>query len=260
MTDFSKKSFKDDFYKLFIKLKKNENFAYSRYSDGSMYVLQNKKLVLAENHFQIDQTVTPNHYFPEDYKIFDPEQHQFYQKKLVEAFQYKKHNYYVGISCKCCVGDVDNQWMRDFYFQNSDNKSEEFLTWANIWVNGNYSMFVQYMIPEFNKHDIVYIVNEKADLKSLPFEVKKDFRVGNNCFVNNYPMIEEIKTWIKENNIKNHVFLFSAADLSNLMIHQLFEEFDNNTYINIGTCLNLYIKLSGIRQYLIGNNKKICVW
>ncbi len=156
--------------------------------------------------------------------------------------------------------------MRDLYFENSVDKNEDHLTWANIWVNGNFPLFTQHMVPEFQNHNIVYIVNEKADLRGLPFykKIKKDFRVGHNCFVNNYPMIEEIKTWIRENNIENHVFLFSAADLSNLMIHQLFDEFDKNTYINIGTCLNTMLgsAIKGRRGYLNGGPSiyKNCVW
>ncbi len=84
------KNFKTDFFKLHGKLKNKEHFAYSRYSDGSLFVLQNKKLVLASDHFQIGDKVTPNHYFPEDYKLFDPEVHQFNREKLIDAYQFKK--------------------------------------------------------------------------------------------------------------------------------------------------------------------------
>ena len=258
------KNFKEDFFFLYEKLKRKETFAYTRYSDGSLYVLQNKKLVLAADHFQIGDKVTPNHYFPEDYKLFDPEIHQFYRQKLIEAYQYKdKEDFYVGISCRCCVGDTDHNWMLDLYYANSENRKEDaqYLTWANIWVNGNFPLFEQYMIPEFQNHKIIYVVNEKADLTGLPFEVIKDFRVGHNCFVNNYGLIEEVKTWIKENKITDHVFLFSAADLSNVMIHQLFDEFDDNTYLNIGTALNNFLPgMQGKRGYLVGANRKECIW
>ncbi len=40
--------------------------------------------------------------------------------------------------------------------------------------------------------------------------------------INFEDIIEKIKTYITENNVVNHVFLVSAASLSNLIIHQLY--------------------------------------
>ena len=37
---------------------------------------------------------------------------------------------------------------------------------------------------------------------------------------------------INDNDIKDHVFLISAASLSNLIVHQLYEMNDQNTYID----------------------------
>ena len=42
------KNFREDFFKLKRKLGNKENFAFSRFSDGEMYILQNKEVVLVK--------------------------------------------------------------------------------------------------------------------------------------------------------------------------------------------------------------------
>ena len=81
----------------------------------------------------------------------------------------------------------------------------------------------------------------------------KDFRIGSNCFIDNYDIIEDIKKYINDNNITDHVFLFSAASLSNLLAHQLYEMNDKNTYIDVGSTLNPIMDMTGwtgTRTYL----------
>ena len=112
------------------------------------------------------------------------------------------------------------------------------------------------------------ICSENADTSTLPFEVVKEFRVGKNCIVNDHHLIEETKTWVKDNNITNHVFLFSASSLSEIMIYELFKDFDQNIYIDIGTTLHHHMNLGIERNYLKSfwlheNRPEIfqsCVW
>lgn len=250
------KDFIKHFYLLLEKLKNGENFAYARYSDGELRIMQNLKTQISSNFYIVGNEKGGGNYNQEDYKDFDPEKHQFYRDKLMEAYQFKKTNYFVGLSCRCCVGEKDFKQMLEWY---DGDTNSDYLTWANLLLNGNYPLFIKHFIPELKKKNIVYILNENAKLEGLPFDVVKDFRVGPNCIINDYDKIEEIKKWIDVNKIENHVFLFSASSLSNFMIHQLFEHNDKNTYIDVGTTLNPYIGLSGRRGYHKGN-KKICIW
>jgi len=250
------KDFRQHFFMLLDKLKSGENFAYARYSDGELRIMQNLKTQISNNFYVVGSERGVGSYNPEDHKDFDPDKHQFYRDKLMDAYQFKKDNYFVGLSCKCCVGEKDFQQMLDWY--NGDTESDN-LTWSNLLLNGNYPLFIKNFIPEFSKKEIVYIVNENANLDKLPFKVIKDFRVGPNCIINDYDKIEEIKKWVNDNKIEDHVFLFSASSLSNFMIHQLFEYNDNNTYIDIGTTLNPYMDMKGRRGYH-GGNKKMCIW
>ena len=249
------KDFREHFFLLYNKLKSGEHFAFSRFSDGELFIMQNKELVLGDGYYQIGDAKKPGVYHPEDRKHVDPAKHPHIAAKLMESYQHKKHNYYVGLSCRCCVGDTDFKQM-----VNWRGGDDEFLTWSNLWVNGNYELFRQYMIPEFSKHKIVYTLNKNANISGLPFSVVKDFRIGENCIVNDFNKHEEVAQWIEENDIKDHVFLFSASSLSNFMIYELFKKHDEYTYIDIGTTLNMELGMKGIRGYLTGQNKKICIW
>jgi len=249
------KDFREHFFMLYTKLKDGENFAFSRFSDGELRIMQNQKLILGDNFNQIGPRRRTSQYAPEDRKHFDPKLHPHVRDKLMEAYRYKAHNYYVGLSCRCCVLDRDFREMLKWY-----GEDDEFLTWSNLWVNGNYPLFVKYMIPEFSNHKIVYILNERGTLSGLPFKVEKDFRVGDNCIVNDFNMSSFVSLWMEAENIENHVFLFSASSLSNFMIYDLYRDYPNNTYIDIGTTLNPYIGLATDREYLKGKDPKVCVW
>ena len=131
-------------------------------------------------------------------------------------------------------------------------------------INGNYELFMTAMVPEFKDRSIILVCNENATLDGLPFEVKKDFRIGSNCMVNDYGLIEDMKDYVSKNKINDHVFLFSAATLSNFLIYELYKEFDNNQYIDIGSSLSPLLGLQGwrgtrvyLRCYWDGENNPI---
>jgi hypothetical protein len=256
------KNFREDFIKFKSKLDNKENFAFSRYSDGEMYILQNKELVLDNGLIQIGNEKQGGVYQSPDFKHFDPKEHSFYQQKLVESLQYKQHNYYKGISCSCCVGKEAFDWQVDLA-----GGDDESLTWANLWVNGNYPIFITHILPIFYSRDCVFIGHEDANLNRLPFFVK-DFRVGYNAMINDYGKIENIKEWIRTNNVKNHIFLFSASTFTNLAIVELFRDYPDNTYVDIGTCLTPMMDMPTHRGYLQSfwnyrntqDIQKICIW
>lgn len=256
------KDFKEHIQIFKQKLIDREPFAFARYSDGELYILQNKELKLDNNLIQVDTNLSYGSYKPQDFKHFDPNKHEDFRKKLIEAFKYRQHNYYKGISCRCCVGDesFDNQ----IYIHNGD---DEFLTWANLFVNSNYSTFIEEIVPIIQTYNTIMICHKDADLNKLEF-VQKDFRVGYNAMINDYHKIKNIENWINQNNITNHLFLFSASTFSNLAIYELYKKYPLNTYLDIGTTLTPYMNMPMDRSYLqeywfkrVGNDlNKCCIW
>lgn len=254
------KTFKGHFQLIKNLLLKKENFAFTRFSDGELRILQNLETRIDNSFYQIGDVkyqVAQNTYHPEDHKHWVPGEHEFYRTKLMDAFKHKQKNYFVGLSCRCCVGENDFKQQVDWR-----GGDDEFLTWSNLFVNSNYPLFMSEIVPIFKDFKVIYIVNENAKVENLPFKLEKDFRVGYNCIVNNYDLIEEISKWIEENKIENYLFLFSASSLSNMMIHQLYSKFSNNTYMDIGTTLNWFLEMKGSRDYLRGGPTlhQTCIW
>tara|TARA_B100000029_G_scaffold311698_1_gene304196 strand:- start:50615 stop:51412 length:798 start_codon:yes stop_codon:yes gene_type:complete len=246
------KDFTKDFDFVLDKLKKVENFAFTRFSDGELFMLQNKTVVLADNHYVTGDIKGPNRYTQEEHKEFHPEKHQKYRDKLIECYKHNQDHYYKGI-CTATDGHVgrDNfNWMIDFHGGDHEN-----LTFANLLINANYSRFVEEMVPVLADRDLLYVVNELADLSLLPFEIKKAFLVGSNCQVNNYDTAQKVADYIEENKLENSVVLCSAATLSNYVIYEGFKSNPNNTFLDIGSCLNPLLGLEGwkhTRGYLTG--------
>ena len=235
------KDFTGEFDKFLRKLEKGENFAFARFSDGELFILKNQKVVLAENYFITGDRLGGGKYPAEEQKEFIPEHHSFYQEKLVESLKFNKDGYYKGICTKSDVSEDDFQWQLDLH----GSSDQEHLTFANLLINNNYKRFVNEVVPLFSSREIIYVVNEAADLSGLPFKVKKDFRIGSNCMVNNYDTVEKVKDYISSNKLEDHIVLCSAASLSNYIVHQCYEENDKNTYLDIGSTLNPYLSLEG---------------
>tara|TARA_R110002110_G_scaffold296180_2_gene510407 strand:+ start:69 stop:863 length:795 start_codon:yes stop_codon:yes gene_type:complete len=235
------KTFSGEFNKFLELIKKKENFAFSRFSDGELFILQNKEVVLAESYYVTGETKGNGVYTKEEQKHFNPEQHQFHQEKLVEAFQYKKKNYFKGVSGRVDVGEEDFKWQLDLH----GNTDEEHLTFSNVFINNNYPRFIKELIPLLKNREVIFVVNEAAEVENLPFEVKKTFRIGSNCMINDYDLTKTICDYIKKNNIEDHIILCSAASLSNYIIHEAYKVSDKNTYLDIGSSLNPYMNLEG---------------
>lgn len=231
-----------DFDRLKSKLIEGENFAFLRFSDGEGFILYNQYLELSDRGYNLDHSCGYAYYGKEEYKLFDPDKHEFYREKLIESLEYCADNYFKGLpmrdSCSAFNGIFEE------IVENAGGDSE-YLTFANLWNNANYPRFVEEVVPIFSNKKVVMIVNECANVQNLPFTVVKDFRVGSNCFINNYDIIEEIKNYIIDNDIKDHIFLVSAASLSNILIYQLYEINNQNTYIDIGSTLNPMMDMTG---------------
>tara|TARA_R110000796_G_scaffold161094_1_gene277854 strand:+ start:3377 stop:4195 length:819 start_codon:yes stop_codon:yes gene_type:complete len=246
------KDFTKEFDKLLSLVSSKEPFAFSRFSDGEVTILRNKKLTLgngffvqADVHGENPYKVPENTYPEEERKHFDPESDSKFQKRLVESFVFKKRNYFKGIPPQNGIFDTNHSW--SFCVGLYGDKDHEHLSFTNVMINDNYKRFIYEMLPVFKNKKIVLVSNENSDLSNLPFDIVKHFPIGSNCIKNNLDLVEECKVWIQENGIKDHIFLFSASSLSNILCYELYKDFDNNQYLDIGSSLGPFLKLEGWR-------------
>jgi len=235
------KNYREDLKLIIEKLKSKEHFSFSKYADGELHILANKPIDNGEFWFI-------------------PEENVEERQQMIDSLKHKDPNYFVGISCPCCIGGKTvHEW-----FKNQSGQSLENLTWANLFVNGNHEYYINNMVPLYSEYEVVLVSNSDSNLSSLPFEVKKHFKIGKNAWVDDNQLIQEIKNYIDSEKISDHLFLFCAGPFGNLMSHQLFDYNKGNTYIDIGSTLNHFLlgEKGKNRGYLRKESSinKICVW
>lgn len=228
------KTFEGDFFKIFNLLKEKKKFSFSKYADGEYAILRNQKITNCDGW------------------TFDPDKDMRYRQALLESFGFSDDEYYVGISCPCCVprGHVD--WMRGNVGVDDDH-----LTWANLFVNGNYDLFKIHFLPEFENHDIILVASVRGNPANLPFKIEEHYGIFKAAWKENYDLINILIN----QNYKDKLFLFCAGPLGNMLAHRLWAVNKDNIYIDIGSTLNPWLVGSN-RGYLKGRktiNKK-CVW
>lgn len=238
------KTFKGDFDKFLNKIKLNEHFSLSRWGDGELMILNKEFIDLRDKkngEFRYDPNMT---------------EYIGVREKLKLSFTSNDDEYYIGIACPCCVGYEKYEKMKKKSKQN-----EEHLTWANIFVNANYRYFLNSFVPEMENHDVIMVVNYQADTSKLPFNVEKTYIVGTDAWYNQYYLVEKIKKDYMKSS--NKIFLFAAGPLANILTYELwFYMNKNNTYIDIGSTLDVQMGMKATRGYQLGTStlNKVCIW
>ena len=248
------KDYTKEFDKFKGMLEEGENFAFSRFSDGEIFILKNERLILAEKSFVTGGRSGHGIYPKEERKDFDPQKHEYISERLHDCLSSSKKNYFKALSCNedadiCLEDDVL------LYQQGISGEDEEYHTFATLFINANYPRFLNEVVPTFQDKPLVLIINENCTYDTLKFSnIVKGFNIGSNCIVNDYDLPEEINKWIEDNDIENTIFLVAASTLSNFIIKDCFFQNPNNTYIDIGSSLNPWLGLDGwkfTRAYLI---------
>lgn len=231
----TEKNFKDEIVILFKRLKSRKYFSFSKYADGEWLMMRN--IPINNNEFN---------YTNDD---------EFYKNKLIESFKFKDDEYYVGVSCPCCQG-MEHQNMINFSEQKNEN-----LTFANIFVNSNYSFYKDNFIEEYKNWNVYLIANRNSKVDELPFKIEKFYPVDNTSWRENYSLIDEIKN----ENVEGKLFLFACGPFGNMLSHQLWESNKNNTYLDIGSTLNPWLQSEGFKRDYYNNDtsaysSRECVW
>jgi hypothetical protein len=160
--------------------------------------------------------------------------------------------------------DYDNEWF--FYWVASKqhlsantwakrNIKSENKTFATIFVNNNWKIFKT--ILENINESVIIVGNEKGKDNKFPFKVKEYIPVPFNVveyYENNQREVKQIvKTLTRYKN--NSLILFCVWPLSNILIYKCWKKNKLNRYIDIWSCLDMYIHWEPSRQYFYKNWK-----
>jgi hypothetical protein len=233
------KDFKNEIHRFLELLQSNKHFALARFGDGEMIALRKETIASGYGEWMTNG--------PEP-------QYEIARSLLSKSFTYRDPNYYVEIVCPCCQGQANFQNMKDV-----SGQPEENLTFANIFVNSNYKFFVDNFIPEFKKKDIVVIANSKSQVDNLPFPCTF-IGVGYNAWVTDLAVID----YIKNMQSTNKIFLFACGPLGKILTQSLWEDNQNNTYLDIGSTLHPWlgsdINIRGYYQAGSFHSNLVCTW
>ena len=228
------KDFKEEIHKLFDRFQQGAPFSFSKFADGEWAVITEDYLNNSE--FEFTQQ-TPKKY----------------REELIAAIQYKDPDYYIGTCCPCCNGDRARA-MREFAGQDEDH-----MTFANVFVNANYSTYKDLFVNEYKNHDVRLVCNINARVEDLPFQVEKDYRVGFSAWVSDHGLIRQIQ----DEDTSGKLYLFACGPFGNLLAHQLHDKNKNNIYLDIGSTLNPWLQSEGFkRDYYTGGafGSQTCRW
>ena len=84
------KDFNKDFDSVLSLIKTKEPFAFTRFSDGELYMMQNRKFKIEKDKVFLRGNTHKGTWGEEELKEFIPEEQQMHREKLIKAFKFKK--------------------------------------------------------------------------------------------------------------------------------------------------------------------------
>jgi hypothetical protein len=223
--------FNDDFEYFWGLIDKGDNFTFSRYADGEVMLMKGVTVGTNTQAFKVDKWSAPNNIT----KV---------GVELLKTLNHTENNYHYAIS-----GKNDN--IDDYNFLvNNITQGNERLTFVNLWINANYNKMKE-KLNTVNR-DVVLICNYRAKNEEFPFKITNLINFPDNCieywetrgdeYINNL-----INTC---NNYENKLFLISCGPVSEIIIHELYNNNPNNTYIDVGSSIDELVHGSITRPYM----------
>ena len=222
--------FNHDLDLLINKIVSKEPFAFARYADGELAVLENKHITGCDG-----------------WSIGDEDKE--FGNELRLSLLHKERNYFYGISCPCCDMPAHKS-LKNMLQDNWDR-----VTFSNLFVNCNWEKSKNFFMSYSDK---IFICNSKSKLQcdfyKVPPNVINAYRTHRNELKNYYCEIAK--------NYTNKLFCISAGPLAELIIHWMYGENAQNQYVDVGSCLDPFIHGAATRSYHSENNtfnNKVCV-
>lgn len=207
------------------------NFTFARYADGEVMLMKGVGVFENTQAYSVDNWKAPN----ELTKV---------GTQLLETLNHTEENYFYAIS-----GKNDNIHDYQFLIDNIKHGRDN-LTFVNLWINANYrNMMKRYSAL---KRSVILICNEKANFKNFPFNVTHITPFPNDCITFWETNSEEyIQRLIKDyGEINNQLFFISCGPISEIIIHRLYENNPNNTYVDVGSSIDEFVHCKQTRPYM----------
>jgi hypothetical protein len=172
------------------------------------------------------------------------------RRRLWNAFTFRSPRYFVGINCPHCnITDEQFEWMRE-----NSGQPEAQLTFATIYFYSNYHPYLTEVVPLYRQYSSILVCHDLGVVENLPFQPMRVFRNQYDAWRKNLSLVDEIKRYTSEQNVRGGLFLFCSGALGSILAHELYEFCPENTCLDIGSSLDPYIfagtTLARNRRYL----------
>lgn len=213
---------RDEYNKLFDMILSGENITILRYGDGERAIMTGDEVVAQEGWVSSGESSLGC--------------------ALRESLKLADSRVYYGISCPCCD--------RAAYYWYSSRIKDSNITFANLFVNANYSFFKNDFLKL--KRDAVVIANHRGMNHQIGnLNVLKYYPVGDNCIECWESECESLVQQVIDDfgNRNDLLYVVSAGPMAEPIIDRLFRNNPNNCYIDFGSSIDLYIHGVDSRPY-----------
>jgi hypothetical protein len=226
--------FFNDFNFFWAKIESGDNFTFTRYADGEVMLMNGISVKEGTQAFNVDKWSAPSGIT----KV---------GKDLLETLNHTEKDYYYAISSK--TDNIDDY----LYLKNNIKQNDSNITFVNLWINANY----QKSIEKYNSlnRDVTLICNHKAKKNNFPFNINKIIPFPDNCVefweISGDSFIEMLINEIGEK--QNGLFFISCGPVSEIIIHKLYINNPNNSYIDVGSSIDEFVHGKKTRPYMDNN-------
>lgn len=219
------KDYKKEIEFFYNKLVNREKFSLGKFADGEWGAIKGTHFFPANGEWESN----PNNPL-----------YEIARKELEDSIKYKHPDYYVAI-CPCYKDAIK-----------FSGQLESNITYANIFVNSNYEYYKTKYIEIYKEYDIHLVTHKNTNIDDLPFKVEKFYPIDYNAWIVNRNLVKEIL----DQDLKNKLFLFAAGSFANILAHKLWDSNKKNTYLDVGSTLNIWTQVERLkRDYYMGNKE-----
>lgn len=223
--------FFNDFDFFWDKIERNENFTFTRYADGEVMLMNGISVKEGTQAFNVDKWSAP----AELTKV---------GVGLLESLNHIENNYFYAISSKT---DNINDYL---YLRNNIQQNEDNISFVNLWINANYQKTIE-KYKTLNR-PVTLICNYKAKKHNFPFNVNRIIPFPDNCIeyweISGDSFVEMLINEVGEK--QNELFFISCGPVSEIIIHKLYTNNPNNTYIDVGSSIDEFVHGQKTRPYM----------
>jgi hypothetical protein len=213
------------------KLRTHLPFAFSRFGEGELRILDGHSRQGREFTF-----------------LAGHPKYESLREQLSESFVYTSACYYIGLSTE--ISQMPPFGPADYVrFRRESGQASAHIWSANLFVNQNQQHFLQQTCSLFSEYETLIVCSESARLEELSFKVHHQIRgAAHNAWLSASRVWDEMLHVIDRRT--GILVLLMLGPLSNILAHLGCAQNPRNTYVDIGSPLDLQLFGRPTRQYL----------